>query len=164
MSDSPLRLLAELLDMDQLTRSRRARLTTPQKQRRQVVCQSLRSWALAHQQTPEGAPQRRHPRAPVHLKVQLLGGPRPIELETDSLAVGGICVRLNFQPHVKDLLPLRLLPPPPDGPIEVMGEVVWYDPIRARAGVRLGELDEDAVALLERLVYGELLKLTPEID
>jgi hypothetical protein len=96
----------------------------------------------------------------VHLRVQLLGGPRPVDLESDSLAVGGLSVQLRFAPRVGDLLSLRLEPPPPDEPVDVVAQVVWYEPMRSRAGLNFHDVSDEARALLERLVFGELVRTT----
>jgi hypothetical protein len=157
-SGTPLKLLAELLELDQLGRDRRVSLNLAQKQRRQVICQELRLWALARQMAPTGGEQRRDPRAPVHIRVQLLGGPRPVELQSESLAVGGLSATLNFTPRKGDLLALRLIPPPPEPPLELMGEVVWYDPRKPRAGLRFKDASDEAKAVLERIVFGELVR------
>lgn len=153
------RLLAELVEMDRTIRSRRQSLTLSQKQRRAAIIRELHLWALARQRgaAPPGAEKRQFPRAEVHLKVQLLGGPRAVELQSESLAVGGVCVTVSFAPRVGDLLPLRLQPLE-DAPFDVMGEVVWFDPIRARAGVRFHDLSDDGRAVLERLVFSDLVK------
>jgi PilZ domain len=157
-SSSPLKLLAELLELDQVSRERRAAWPLAQRQRRQVICQDLRSWALARQAAPEGSEQRRDPRAAVHIRVQLLGGPRPIELRSESLAVGGLSATLHFAPRKGDLMALRLIPPEPEAPLELMGEVVWYDARKARAGLRFKDPSDEAKSVLERLVFGELVR------
>jgi PilZ domain len=157
-SSSPLRLLAELLELDQLARDRRATLTLAQKQRRQIICQELRLWFLARQGAPSGGEQRRDPRAAMRVRVQLLGGPRPVDLQTESLAVGGLSVTLHFAPRKGDLLALRLVPAEPDPPLALMGEVVWYDPRRTRAGLRFKDPSEEAKEVLERIVFGELVR------
>ncbi len=157
-SSSPLRLLAELLELDQLSRDRRATLSLVQKQRRQVICQELRVWALSRQSAPSGSEQRRDPRALVRIRVQLLGGPRPVDLQSESLAVGGLSASLHFAPRKGDLMALRLIPPPPEAPLELMGEVVWYDPRRSRAGFRFKDPSDDVKAVLERIVFGELVR------
>jgi hypothetical protein len=118
----------------------------------------LKSWALARQAAPQGAEQRRDPRAPVRIRVQLLGGPRPVELQSESLAVGGLSATLHFAPRKGDLMALRLVPPPPEPPLELMGEVVWYEPRKARAGLRFKDSSDEAKAVLERIVFGELVR------
>jgi hypothetical protein len=155
---SPLKLLAELLELDQVSRERRSSWSLAQRQRRQVICTELRAWALARQVAPEGAEQRRDPRVPVHIRVQLLGGPRPVELQSESLAVGGLSATLHFAPRRGDLLALRLIPPSPEGALELMGEVVWYDPRKARAGLRFKDPSDEAKSVLERIVFGELVR------
>src|SRR5689334_14429958 len=139
MANTPaqaLRLLAELLEIDRAVRNRRQPLTLVQKQRRAAIARELHLWALAKQRdmAPPGSEQRQHPRANVRLRVQLLGGPRPIDLQSDSLAVGGVSVLVSFTPRVGDLLALKLVPLE-DAAFEVMGEVVWFDPVRSRAGL-----------------------------
>jgi hypothetical protein len=157
-SSSPLQLLAELLELDQVSRERRSSMSLVQRQRRQVICQDLRAWALARQVAPEGAEQRSDPRAPVRIRAQLLGGPRPVELQTESLAVGGLSAKLNYAPRKGDIMALRLIPPEPEPPLELMGEVVWYDPRRSRFGLRFKEPAEEAKSVLERIVFGELVR------
>ena len=157
-SSSPLRLLAELLELDQIARDRRAALTLAQKQRRQVICQELRLWALARQNAPSGSEQRRDPRAVMRLRVQLLGGPRPVELQTESLAVGGLSATLHFAPRKGDLMALRLIPGEPEAALELMGEVVWYDARKTRAGLRFKDTSEEVKAVLERIVFAELVR------
>jgi hypothetical protein len=157
-SSGPLKLFAELLELDRTSRDRRVSLSLAQKQRRQVIAGDLRVWAVESQRLPGGAEQRAHPRAAVRLRVQLLGGPRPIELSTDSLAVGGLSATISWTPRCGDLVALRLSPPEPEEPIDVMAEVVWYDARRSRAGMRFSDLDEEGRALIEHLVFGELLR------
>jgi hypothetical protein len=153
------RLLAELLDMDRGVRTRRQPMSLVQKQRRAVIARDLHSFALAKQRgtAPSGADQRQHPRASVRVKVQLLGGPHKIDLHSDSLAVGGVSVTVKFTPRVGDMIGLRLVPLE-DPPIEVMGEVVWFDPVRSRAGMRFHDLSDDGRAVLERIVFTDILK------
>jgi hypothetical protein len=104
-----------------------------------------------------GAELRAHPRASVRLKVQLLGGPRSVDLHSDSLAVGGVSVTVNFTPRVNDMLALKLVPLE-EAPFEVMGEVVWFDPVRSRAGLRFHGLTDDGREILERLVFSDIVK------
>jgi len=152
------RLLAELLELDRTVRGRRQPLSLVQKQRRAAIARELHMWALAKQRgnAPPGAEQRMHPRANVRLKVQLLGGPRSVDLQSDSLAVGGVSVSVSFTPRVGDLLGLRLVPLE-DAAFELMGEVVWFDPVRSRAGLRFHDLTDEARAVLERLVFSDLI-------
>ena len=154
-----LRHLAELLEIDRTVRTRRQPLTLVQKQRRAVIARDLHQWALERQRgnAPSGAEQRRDPRANVRLKVQLLGGPHTVDLHSDSLAVGGVSVSVKFTPRVGDLLGLRLVPLE-DAPLEVMGEVVWFDPVRSRAGLRFQGLSEEGRAVLERIIFTDLVK------
>ncbi len=153
------RLLAELLEMDRGVRNRRVPLSLVQKQRRAAIARELHLWALAKQRgaAPSGADQRQFPRANVRLRVQLLGGPRSVDLQSDSLAVGGVSVAVKFTPRVGDLLGLRLVPLE-DAPFDVMGEVVWFDPVRSRAGLRFHDLTDDGREILERLVFSDLIK------
>jgi hypothetical protein len=153
------RLLAELLEIDRAVRTRRQPLQLVQKQRRAAVVRDLHLFALSKQRgsAPTGAEQRQHPRANVRLKVQLLGGPHKVDLQSDSLAVGGASVTVKFTPRVGDLVPLRLVPLE-DAPFEVMGEVVWFDPVRSRAGVRFQSLTDEARAVLERLIFSDLVR------
>jgi hypothetical protein len=157
-SSSPLKLLAELLELDQVSHERKASWSLAHKQRRHVICQDLRSWALARQAAPEGSEQRRDPRALVRLRVQLLGGPRPVELQSESLAVGGLSVTLHFAPRKGDLMALRLIPPEPEQALELIGEVVWYDARKTRAGLRFKDPGDKARDVLERIVFGELVR------
>lgn len=152
------RLLAELLDLDRTVRMRRQNLTLAQKQRRAVIVRELHRWALAKQRgnAPPGAEQRQHPRANVRLKVQMLGGPHPVDLQSESLAVGGVSVTVSFAPRVGDLLGVRLVPLE-DAPLEVMAEVVWFDPVRSRAGLRFHQVSDEAREVLERLVFSDLV-------
>jgi hypothetical protein len=157
-SGKAVRLLAELLEFDEMVRKRRQPLTLAQKQRRAAITMELHRWALDFQRgTSPGAEQRRNPRASVRLRIQMLGGPRPIELESDSLAVGGIRVVVNFAPRVGDVLALRLLPLEEPAQ-EVMAKVVWFDPVRSKAGLSFVDVTEPARELVERLVYSDLLK------
>jgi hypothetical protein len=155
-----MRLLAELKDLDQKTRLKRQPLSLQQKQRRQQIAVDLHRWALARQREgwSGGGDQRRDPRANVRLRVQLIGGPRPIDLESDSIAVGGLSLQLNYQPHLGDHLALRLVPPPPDEPVEVEGEVIWFNAARQRAGIQFHAVSDEARALLERIVFSDLLR------
>jgi hypothetical protein len=158
-STQAVRLLAELLEIDRTVRGRRQPLSLVQKQRRAAIVRDLHMWALARQRgnAPPGSEHRQHPRAAVRLKVQLLGGPHPVELQSDSLAVGGVSVRVSFTPRVGDLLGLKLVPLE-EAAFEVMGEVVWFDPVRARAGLRFHQLTDEGRAVLERLVFSDLVK------
>src|SRR5258706_9170887 len=112
-----MRLLAELEELDRQLRYRRVPLSYAQKQRRSLVASELHRWALARQHGPATAEQRREPRAQLRLRVQLLGGPRPTELQSDSLGMGGLSVELTWRPVLGDHLALRLVPPPPDTPV-----------------------------------------------
>jgi hypothetical protein len=153
------RLLAELVELDRQIRSKRMPLTLQQKQRRAQIAQDLHRFALTRQRADWGGPgqQRRDPRANLKLRVQMVGGPRPIELQSDSLAVGGMSLTLSFAPRLGDRLHLRLVPPPPDDPIPVEGEVIWFNAARQRVGVQFHGLDEAQRQLLERLIYADLV-------
>lgn len=152
------RLLAELKELDRTTRQKRQTLSLQQKQRRAQIAHDLHRWTLARQQAQfGGTPQRKAPRANVKLRVQLVGGPRPLELQTESLAVGGLSLILNFTPHLGDILALKLIPQPPDDPIEADAEVVWFNAAKQRAGVQFQSLSEEAVAVLERIVFDDLI-------
>jgi hypothetical protein len=152
------RLLAELKELDRATRFRRITMSLHQKQRRAQIALELHRWTLAWQQAKwPGTSQRRAPRANLHLRVQLIGGPRPVELHSDSLAVGGLSLQLNFQPRLGDHLALRLIPRPPDEALEVAGEVVWFNAAKQRVGVQFKGLSEEAEAMLERLVFDDLI-------
>ena len=89
--------------------------------------------------------------------MQLIGGPRPLELQSDSLAVGGMSLTLTFAPRLGDRLHLRLVPPPPDDPFAVDGEVVWFNAARQRVGVQFLGIDEAQRELLERLIFADLV-------
>jgi hypothetical protein len=158
-STQAVRLLAELLEIDRAVRGRRQPLSLMHKHRRAAIVRELHLWALARQRgsAPPGAEHRQHPRAAVRLKVLLLGGPHPVELQSDSLAVGGVSVHVSFTPRVGDLLGLKLVPLE-EAAFEVMGEVVWFDPVRARAGLRFHRITEEGLAVLERLVFSDLVK------
>lgn len=153
------RLLAELVELDRGVRSRKQSMTLPQKQRRAAIVRELHLFALARQRglAPSGSEHRQHPRAQVSLRVQLSGGPHPVELKSESVAVGGVCVVVKFAPRVGDLFALKLIPLE-DAPFEVMGEVVWFDPVRSRAGVRFKELSEEGRGVIERLVLSDLVQ------
>lgn len=153
------RLLAELVEIDRQIRVKRQPLTLQQKQRRAAIAQDLHRWALARQRagwTGTGD-QRRDPRANLRLRVQLVGGPRPVELQSDSLAVGGMSLTLPFAARLGDRLHLKLVPPPPDDAFAVEGEIIWFNAARQRAGVQFHGLDDEARALLERLIYADLI-------
>src|SRR3954469_276168 len=109
------RLLAELVELDRHVRAKRQPLTLQQKQRRAQIAQDLHRWALARQRSNWGGAgeQRQSPRANVKLRVQLVGGPRAVELQSDSLAVGGMSLTLPFAARLNDRLHLKLVPPPP---------------------------------------------------
>jgi|GEM_PF-2572456 len=153
------KLLSELADIDRkLMSSSFQGLTLLERQRRSAIVRELGGWALERQIAPEGSQRRADPRAPIRLGVQLIGGPHPVTLESESIAVGGISVLLqHFTPRVGDQLTLRL------GPIdsmivEVMGQVVWIDPIRQRAGLRFCDLSEANRAAVEYLVLRSLVQ------
>lgn len=152
-------MLAELLELDRSIRHRRQPMSLVQKQRRAAIVRDLHMWALAKQRgaAPQGSELRQFPRANVRVRLQLLGGPRPIDLHSDSLAVGGASVVVSFSPRVSDLLGLRIVPLE-DAPFEVMGEVVWFDPVRMRAGLRFQSLSDDGREVLERLIFSDLVK------
>ncbi len=154
-----LRLLAELVELDRQIRTKRQPLSLGQKQRRAQIAQDLHRFALARQRAgwSGGGDLRRDPRANVKLRVQLVGGPRPLELQSDSLAVGGMSLTLTFAPRVGDRLHLRLVPQQPDEPFDVEGEVVWFNAARQRAGVQFYGLDEAQRQLLERLIFADLV-------
>ena len=153
------RLLAELVDLDRQLRVKRQSLTLQQKQRRAQIAQDLHRWALARQREGwgGGGEQRRDPRANLRMRVQLAGGPRPVELQSDSLAVGGMSLTLTFPVRLGDRLHLKLVPPPPDEPIAVEAEVIWFNAGRQRAGVQFYGLDDEGRALLERLIFADLV-------
>lgn len=153
------RLLAELVELDRQIRFKRQPLTLQQKQRRAQIAQDLHRFALARQRSNWGGEgeQRRDPRANLRLRVQLVGGPRPIELQSDSLAVGGMSLTLTFAPRLGDRLHLQLVPPPPDEPLPVEGEVIWFNAARQRVGVQFHGLDEAGRELLERLIFADLV-------
>lgn len=153
------RLLAELVELDRQIRVKRQPLTFQQKQRRAQIATDLHRWALARQRASfaGGGEQRRDPRANLRLRVQMIGGPRPVELQSDSLAVGGMSLTLTFAPRIGDRLHLRLVPAPPDEPIAVEAEVIWVNAARHRVGVQFHGVDDDARALLERLIYQDLV-------
>jgi hypothetical protein len=155
-----MRLLSELIELDHHSRMRRQTLTLQQKQRRSQIVHELRSWARGRQPFATGASggdQRRDPRVNLKLKVQLIGGPRPLELQSDSLGLGGLGLTLNFPVRVGDVLALGLVPPPPDERVEVQAEVIWFEAARLRAGVQFRELGDNARELIERLVFSDLL-------
>jgi hypothetical protein len=153
-----LRYLAELLEIDSSVRMRRQPPTLVQKQRRAAIARDLHLWALDRQRgLAPGAEQRQYPRANLRVKVQLLGGPRSVDLQSESLAVGGVSVTVKFSPRVGDMLGLRIVPLE-ETPFEVMGEVVWFDPIRSRAGIRFHKLTDESREILERLVFQEIVK------
>jgi hypothetical protein len=153
------RLLAELVELDRQIRIKRQPLSLQQKQRRAQIAQDLHRFALAKQRASfAGAgEQRKDPRANLRLRVQLIGGPRPVELQSDSLAVGGMSLTLSFAPRLGDRLHLRLVPPAPDEPFGVEGEVIWFNAARQRVGVQFHGLDEAERQLLERLVFADLV-------
>jgi hypothetical protein len=153
------RLLAELVELDRQVRSRRQPLTLQQKQRRAQIAQDLSRFALARQRAGwlGGGEQRREPRANVRLRVQLVGGPRPLELQSDSLAVGGMSLTLTFTPRLGDRMHLRMVPAPPDDAVEIEAEVIWINAARQRVGVRFIELSEDGRELIERLIFSDLV-------
>ncbi len=157
-STKAVRLLAELLEFDQLVRTRRQPLTLLQKQRRQAIASELHRWALDRQKaTVPGAEHRRDPRAEVRLRIQMLGGPRPVDLDADSRAVGGVRCNVGFQPRVGDVLALRMVPLE-EPAVEVMARVVWYDPVRSKAGLAFMGLSDSARAFVERVVYSDLIR------
>ena len=55
-------------------------------------------------------------------------------------------------------MPLKLIPPPPELPLDLMGEVVWYDPRSSRTGLRFKDPSDEAKEVLERVVFGELVR------
>lgn len=154
-----MRLLAELLELDRQFRHKRQPLSFAQKQRRAQIALDLHRWALLRQQRDwgGGGVARRDPRSRLSLQVRLVGGPRPLLLQSDSLAIGGMSLTLGFPARVGDRLHLQLVPPPPDEAIALQAEVVWFTAARQRAGVRFHELSEEARALLERLIYADLV-------
>jgi hypothetical protein len=64
---------------------------------------------------------------------------------------------LSFAPRLGDRLHLRLVPPPPEDPLEVEAEVIWFNPARQRAGVQFSGMSEEGRALLERLIFTDLV-------
>ena len=154
-----MRLLAELVELDRQIRTKRQPLTLQQKQRRAQIAQDLHRFALLRQR--EGwagaGEQRRDPRANVKLRVQMVGGPRLVELQSDSLAVGGMSLTLSYSPRLGDRLHLKLVPPAPEDAFAVEGEVVWVNAARQRVGVQFHGLDEAQRELLERLIFADLV-------
>lgn len=120
-------------------------------------CRELSQWALSQQKGPPGAPNREFPRAALRLKVQLIDGTRAVESESRSLSVGGLSVTAPIAPEVGQTMVLRLSPVAPDPQVMVTGVVVWYDRDRLMVGLRFGDLSDEARALLERLVFTNLL-------
>ena len=49
------------------------------------------------------------------------------------------------------------MPPAPDEPFAVEGEVVWVNAARQRVGVQFHGLDEAQRELLERLIFADLV-------
>ncbi|SRR5258706_9022423 len=161
-STRALKLLAELRDIDTAARSKKA-ITLAEKQRRLAIARELGQVALDDQR-PAAGEKRRDPRATVRLRVEVVSGPRAIELETDTLAVGGVSVQVPFTPRVGDLLALRIVPAAPDEPFEVMAQVVWFHPVRQKAGLQFHELSDAGRAILERVIYSDLFKSEPGSD
>jgi hypothetical protein len=152
------RLLAELVELDRQMRKRRQPLTFAQKQRRAQIAHDLHRWALSRQRWVGSGAQRRDPRAAnVRVRVEMIGGPRPLELRSDSLAVGGMSLDLPFEPRLGDRLHLRLVPPAGDEPFAVEAEVVWINAARHRAGVQFHGLSEESRELLERIIFEDLV-------
>src|SRR4051794_41987028 len=85
------RLLAELVELDRQIRIKRQPLSLQQKQRRAQIAQDLHRFALARQRADwKGAgEQRRDPRANVRLRVQLIGGPRADQPQSEPPPPGG---------------------------------------------------------------------------
>ena len=157
-STKAVRLLSELLEFDQLVRTRRQPLTLVQKQRRQAIATELHRWALDRQRNSvSGAEHRRDPRAEVKLRIQMLGGPRPVDLEADSLAVGGVRCHVGFQPRIGDVLALRIVPLE-QAAVEIMAKCVWYDPVRSKAGLAFMNLSDSARSFIEQLVFSDLIR------
>jgi hypothetical protein len=153
------RLFAELIELDRQSRARRQTLSFQQKQRRAQISHELRQWARGRLKTPPGGEHRRDPRVKLPIRVQLIGGPRPLELQSDSLGLGGLGLTLTFTVRVGDLLALRLIPPAgeTDDRVDVQAEVIWFDAARLRAGMQFRDLSEEATALVERLVFSDLV-------
>ena len=108
---------------------------------------------------PEGAEQRRDPRAAVHICACSSSVGRVLSSCSRSRwRWAASRRRLHFAPRKGDLLALRLVPPPPEVALELMGEVVWYDPRKARAGLRFKDPSDEAKSVLERIVFGELVR------
>ena len=156
-----MQLLKELLEIDEAVRRRRVALTFVQKQRRMTIASELGRWAMATRPAPKGHELRQHPRADMRVRLELLGGPAPIALETDTLGLGGAGVAVSFPVRRGDIWRMRLCPPDgPDGvdPVELSAEIVWVDVPRARAGLRFVEQTDELRALVERLVFSELIR------
>jgi hypothetical protein len=155
-----LQLLAELNDLD---RSLEQQLGFAEKQRRRIIARELHEFAMTLQgrMSSGGASRREHPRASIELPVVLLGGPHPVELIAESIAVGGVAVRTrNFIPRNGDLWPLRfpIEEAGKDHSFEVLGRVVWVDVGKGRAGIRFTEVSDGARTVLERIVFSALLQ------
>ena len=101
-----------------------------------------------------GGEQRRDPRANVKLRVQLIGGPRPSSCSR-TRSPSADEPDAQFAPRLGDRLHLRLVPPQPDEPFAVDGEVVWFNAARQRVGVQFLGLDEAQRQLLERLIFAD---------
>ena len=107
------RLLAELIELDRSLQKKRRAWGLVQKQRRAAIARELSLWAMSRQQLSGSGEKRQHPRASLKLRVAMQGGPRPLALDSDTLAVGGLSLSVPFQPRAGDLLHLTLVPPPP---------------------------------------------------
>lgn len=155
-SPPPVKLLAELLELDKQLRGRRNPPTLQQRQRRTAISRQLHDWAMAKQEQPGRVPQRSEPRAALQVAVELLGGPHRVLLMTESVAIGGLSCEVSFSPKRGDLLHLRILP---DGeaPFEVMAEVVWWNANNRRAGMAFRQVPEEGRAVLERMVFRGLI-------
>ena len=152
-----MRLLKELLEIDDAVRRRRVALTFVQKQRRITIANDLGRWAMASRRAPKGSELRQHPRTEMRVRLELLGGPQPIGLETDTLGLGGASVLVTFPVRRGDVWRMRLNAPGEEG-AEVSAEVVWVDVPRAKAGLRFLDQTDELRALVERLVFSDLIR------
>ena len=153
-----MQLLKELLEIDEGVRRRKVALTFVQKQRRMTIASELARWAMASRPAPKGHELRQHPRADMKVRLELLGGPQSVSLETDTLGLGGAGVAVRFPARRGDVWRMRLWPPEGDDPVELQAEVVWVDVPRARCGLRFLEQTDELRAVIERLVFSELIR------
>jgi hypothetical protein len=103
------------------------------------------------------AERRRQPRAAFTAWVELSIGSARRRAEASDLSIGGLGLSLLSGRLAPDTRIVSEFPLPGIGlPLELDGEVAWFDPAGARGGLRFVDLDPGLEELLASFVAGRL--------